>query len=127
MKSIKLVDFLVLESLILISLSTALISIPVIDISDLFSSKLENRLKVADEIKSASENVGFFVIVGHNISQSIIDNAWRSTELFFAAPLDEKLPYELDQNVYPFGYTSFGGQVIFLFHHITLTCSTEKS
>lgn len=49
--------------------------IPIIDLSPLASSKLEDRKKLAKEIRAAAVNTGFFYIKNHGIDEKIIANA----------------------------------------------------
>ena len=49
--------------------------IPVIDLLPLNSERLEDRSRLASEIKAASVNTGFFYIKNHGIPQQTIDNA----------------------------------------------------
>jgi isopenicillin N synthase-like dioxygenase len=86
--------------------------VPIIDISGFFNGSVAERLEIADKIGQACQDIGFFVIKGHNVPQTIIDDAWGSTQDFFDLDLEFKLPYDLDQHVYPFGYTKFGGEVL---------------
>lgn len=39
--------------------------IPVIDVSRIYSEKLEDRQAVADEIRNASTEIGFFYMINH--------------------------------------------------------------
>lgn len=45
--------------------STALEKIPIIDASRIWSEKLEDRQAVAEEIREASRNIGFFYLINH--------------------------------------------------------------
>lgn len=49
--------------------------IPIIDLTPLYSSKLEDRKALALKIRAASLNTGFFYIKNHGIDQDIIVNA----------------------------------------------------
>jgi hypothetical protein len=49
--------------------------IPVIDLSPLYSSTLEDRKAVASEIRATAVNTGFFYIKNHGISEKIISDA----------------------------------------------------
>lgn len=49
--------------------------IPIIDLTPLYSEDLEDRKKLAKEIRAASINTGFFYIKNHGIDQKTIDNA----------------------------------------------------
>jgi hypothetical protein len=47
------------------NISTELEKIPVIDASRIWSDKLEDRKAVAEEIRDASRNIGFFYLINH--------------------------------------------------------------
>jgi isopenicillin N synthase-like dioxygenase len=57
--------------------------IPLIDVSDMFSDSLDDRKIVAKSIHDASTNNGFFYIMNHRVSKSIIDSASESSLEFF--------------------------------------------
>ena len=58
-------------------------SIPIIDLTKLFQGTNEERKQVALQIGDACAEVGFFIIKGHNIDQTLIDNTWVATRCFF--------------------------------------------
>jgi hypothetical protein len=49
--------------------------IPVIDLSRLYSAKIEDRKSLANEIRAAAVNTGFFYIKNHGIEEEKINNA----------------------------------------------------
>jgi isopenicillin N synthase-like dioxygenase len=67
--------------------------IPNIDISSLISSDFSNNdhQNVAKEIKKASEEVGFFTVTGHGISNDKIDLILSTCRNFFHSPDEEKI------------------------------------
>ena len=67
--------------------------IPNIDISSLISSDFSNNdyQNVAKEIKKASEEVGFFTVTGHGISNDKIDLILSTCRKFFHSPDEEKI------------------------------------
>ena len=52
-------------------------SIPVIDFADAYSSDLNTRKEVAEKIRKASIEVGFFYINNHGIPQDLIEQILR--------------------------------------------------
>ena len=86
------------------------IEIPIIDLEE--TSSEEGKQGLAIKLGKACEEVGFFIVVGHGIDQNILDNTWNITRKFFDLNLEEKVKFELDQVIYPFGYTSLGGEVL---------------
>jgi len=67
--------------------------IPNIDISSLISSDFndDNYKNVAKEIKKASEEIGFFTVTGHGISNAKIDKLLSTCRHFFHSTNEEKL------------------------------------
>ena len=67
--------------------------IPNIDISSLISSDFndDSYKNVAKEIKKASEEIGFFTVTGHGISNAKIDKLLSTCRHFFHSPDKEKL------------------------------------
>lgn len=45
--------------------STTLESIPLIEVSRMYSDKIEDRKAVAEEVRKASREIGFFTIINH--------------------------------------------------------------
>lgn len=86
--------------------------VPIIDISALFGDDVEKRLATANQIGKACAEIGFFIIVGHQVDSSIVENAWTSTHQFFDNSLDYKLDFVKPQHEYPFGYSPIGGEVL---------------
>ncbi len=86
--------------------------VPIIDISPLFGSDAEKRLATANLIGKACADIGFFIIVGHQVDPSIVENAWTSTRQFFDNSLDYKMEFVKPQHEYPFGYSPIGGEVL---------------
>mmetsp|Transcript_10068 Transcript_10068/g.13816 ORF Transcript_10068/g.13816 Transcript_10068/m.13816 type:complete len:340 (-) Transcript_10068:1805-2824(-) len=92
--------------------------IPIIDISAFTTPEkfgddlIEKKRVTALKIGTACKEVGFFTVVGHGISNDIINSVWKSTSEFFDLPLEEKQNYVKPQNVYPFGYSPIGAEVL---------------
>ena len=55
--------------------ASAFDSIPVIDVSPLFGSDAEGARKVADAIRQASIEIGFFYVSGHNVARDLTASA----------------------------------------------------
>ena len=64
--------------------------IPLIDLSPLYGD-LEARKSLAQTIKYAAENTGFFYIKNHGIPEAVIKGALDASKTFFAQPEDAKL------------------------------------
>ncbi|WP_404787638.1 isopenicillin N synthase family dioxygenase [Altericista sp. CCNU0014] len=65
-------------------------SIPIIDIGGLRSKDLGDRKAVAEQIRQASRNAGFFYIANHGVSESLIAQTFAEAKRFFDLPLAVK-------------------------------------
>jgi isopenicillin N synthase-like dioxygenase len=81
-------------------MSTAL---PVIDMS-------ADPVVVAEEIGKAARGVGFFYVVGHGISATLIEEVFAASRLFFALPLDEKDTVSIRRSAHNRGYVGMKGE-----------------
>ena len=78
--------------------------IPVIDIGPYLASNSEQALDdVARQLRHACENVGFFTIVGHQVSTEVIDKQFSMIKRFHALPMQDKKSIEMDQASWPVG------------------------
>ena len=68
------------------------ITIPVIDLSDSFSSSLALRSEVAAKIRKACCETGFFYVSNHGVPEEAIDSAAALSRRFFGQPDAAKLP-----------------------------------
>lgn len=89
-------------------------AIPIIDISKLVddNSSFEEKLEVAKQLGRACEEVGFLVLVGHNVPKDTIDNAWKNVREFFDLDVSEKMQYVFPQETNPFGYNALGSEIL---------------
>jgi isopenicillin N synthase-like dioxygenase len=65
--------------------------VPVIDLGPSFTGGAAGRQKVAEEIRAACEDIGFFTVIGHGVSDQSVDTLLKLAKTFFALPVDEKL------------------------------------
>lgn len=80
-------------------------SVPIIDISGVFSPDIEVRAKLASEIRDACIRVGFFYATGHGVPQEMIDQTFVWAEQFFALSFDEKMEIFINNQDNYRGYT----------------------
>ncbi len=66
---------------------TAFKELPIVNISKLFSSNLEDRKEVAKELGKAAREVGFLYITGHGIDKEKIDKINRYYKKIFCTGL----------------------------------------
>ena len=64
--------------------------IPLIDVSGIFSTSIQDRKYVADQIHLAATTSGFFYIKNHGVPASTIDAAHRASLEFFRQPNEIK-------------------------------------
>lgn len=79
-------------------------AIPLIDLAAFQGQDLAAQQQVATELRQACMQVGFFYIVNHGVSQSIIDEAFAQAERFFALPLPEKMQIHIAHSPHHRGY-----------------------
>ncbi len=76
----------------------AIKKIPIIDYGPYFAGEPGALEKVAEQVRHASENVGFFYAFNHGVPDSVIDAAFAASRRFHALPTEEKLALKLNQN-----------------------------
>lgn len=81
--------------------------IPVIDLTGINSDGSE-RDRIVKDIKQASENIGFFYITNHGISNEVIDNARKAAITFFKQTHDEKMRVSKSRSKHFNGYHANG-------------------
>ena len=79
--------------------------VPVIDVSPLFSSDSAQIAAVADQIRQASVEIGFFYVKAHNISPELLDSVQVCSKYFFSLP--ESLKRSIQVNQAHRGYVPF--------------------
>ncbi|KAI0265540.1 2OG-Fe-II oxygenase [Gloeopeniophorella convolvens] len=84
--------------------------IPVIDLKGANHANLDARRDIADQIRDASINVGFFYIKNHGIPESAISGALRVAQQFFALPDASKKELDIHKSTNFKGYTALLGE-----------------
>ena len=72
--------------------------IPVIDLGPYLAGRPRADAAAAAEIGRALTDVGFFVVVNHGISQTLIDDTFDQARRFHAQPMDAKLTLRLNEH-----------------------------
>jgi isopenicillin N synthase-like dioxygenase len=72
--------------------------IPVIDFGPYFAGEPGALDALADHLRHACENIGFFYALNHGVPQAVIDRAFAASRRFHALPLTEKLKLSLNEN-----------------------------
>ncbi|KAH9066131.1 2OG-Fe-II oxygenase [Lactarius deliciosus] len=80
--------------------------IPVIDLKGATSTDPAVRREIADQIRDASINVGFFYVKGHGIPVSTISGTLSAAQIFFALPESTKMKLDIHKSQNYKGYTA---------------------
>src|SRR3954453_10598902 len=72
--------------------------IPVIDYGRYFAGEAGALDALAERLRHACENVGFFYALNHGVEQAVIDRGFAASRRFHALPLEEKLKLRLNEN-----------------------------
>ena len=78
--------------------------IPLIDLNDYFTNGTEEALnKVAEQLRVACEETGFFSITGHHIIRKDMENTFDQIRKFHAQSIDSKSQILMDRSDWPVG------------------------
>lgn len=72
--------------------------IPVIDYGPYFADVPGAMESLAQQLRHACTQVGFFYALNHGVPQEIIDRGFAASRRFHALPLEEKLKLQLNEN-----------------------------
>jgi isopenicillin N synthase-like dioxygenase len=86
--------------------------IPVIDVSLIFSSSLEDRKSVAQQVRDAATNTGFFYIKNHGVPGKVTDDSYQVALEFFRQDLEKKNEISIHKSVSFNGFRALGTQSI---------------
>ncbi|KAL4862479.1 hypothetical protein BDV12DRAFT_207186 [Aspergillus spectabilis] len=87
------------------NVSTTLEKIPVIDAARIWSESVEDLKAVAEEIREASRNIGFFYLINHGVDESYAEGTFEQAKRFFALPEEKKM--EVFTGLVPNEYVGF--------------------
>ncbi len=73
-------------------------TIPVIDYGPYFAGEPGALQHLAEELRYACENVGFFYALNHGVPQEVIDRGFAASRRFHALPLETKMALRLNEN-----------------------------
>jgi isopenicillin N synthase-like dioxygenase len=79
--------------------------IPIIDVSRIYSDDIGDRKAVAEEVREASKNIGFFYMVNQGIDPRYSVCAFEQAKRFFALPEEKKM--EVFTGLVPNEYVGF--------------------
>lgn len=82
-------------------------SLPVIDISPLFTNNKDDLQRVALAVDEACRTSGFFYITGHQIPKDRYTKLTAMAQKFFDLPLEEKLKIDIRKSAHHRGYGTY--------------------
>ena len=72
--------------------------LPIIDLGQFLKSGGNEPGTLPEEIRHACENIGFFFIVNHGVSEDLLKRIFEQTEAFHDLPLDAKTALNINMN-----------------------------
>lgn len=78
--------------------------IPIIDLAPVLNDEPGGLERVAEEVRDACMQIGFFYIKNHNVSKSALDAFLKASKDFFGLPLDEKMQVHIAKSPNHRGY-----------------------
>jgi isopenicillin N synthase-like dioxygenase len=84
-------------------------AIPVLDLAAWLGGAPGAGARLAEELRWASEHIGFYFIVNHGIDQRLIDAVFEQARRFHALPLETKQALRI--NKHQIGYLPMGGVI----------------
>lgn len=79
-------------------------TIPVVDVSGLFSQNIGKRKSVAAQIGKACREVGFFYAQNHDIPDNVVADTFEAVKTFFSMSLEDKMKVHLHKSAALRGY-----------------------
>ena len=83
--------------------------IPLIDIGPFLEGGSSEKQAVAKKVNEVCRDIGFLVVEGHEVSESLIVEMYEVSEEYFALPLWEKMRFKMPPDRYR-GYTPMGAE-----------------
>ena len=87
-------------------------TIPVIDLRPLWSGETNSVRRVAEQVRRASVETGFFYVTGHNVGRDLMRAVYFAARYFFNLPADTKrsiLVNKAHRGYVPFAQTTQPG------------------
>ncbi|MEM8616237.1 MAG: 2-oxoglutarate and iron-dependent oxygenase domain-containing protein, partial [Pseudomonadota bacterium] len=86
--------------------------VPMIDIAPFLSGSEQGKREVADQIDRAAREIGFFLISGHGVDETLVERTYAMVRAFFDMPEVEKLKIRQPAPNISRGYTALGGETL---------------
>jgi isopenicillin N synthase-like dioxygenase len=93
-----------------VSQQSELTEVPAIDLGPSFEAEEAGRDRVAEEIRRACEEIGFFSVIGHRVPVVVVEALQREARAYFALPSDEKLKTPQPPEKISRGYSYVGSR-----------------
>lgn len=81
--------------------------LPILDVGPYLAGDDGARTELADQLRAACEEVGFYFLINHGISQDLIDTTFEEARRFHALPTETKMLWKQDEHYV--GYLPPGG------------------
>jgi isopenicillin N synthase-like dioxygenase len=88
-------------------------TLPIIDVSGLYSDMVDDRKAVAVEIGKAARDSGFFYVRGHHVGAELRDQLLSETKAFFSLPLEDKMSCYIGNSSNHSGYVPQGEEAFY--------------
>ena len=86
-------------------------TIPVIDIAPFLDGTAKGQAAAARAVDDACSTLGFLIIVGHGVADSLIDDMRKVSFAYFDRPIEEKIKLRMPPDRYR-GYISLGSEAL---------------
>ena len=87
---------------------TAFTTLPIVDVSGLFSEDAECRKQVASHLGQAAKDTGFLYLKGHRVAPDLIENLKTASKRFFSQDLERKMANYIGLSANHSGYVPQG-------------------
>ena len=81
-------------------------AVPLIDVSGMMSDAAADKRRVADELREACINVGFFYIANHGVPQELVDAMFAMQPRLFDLALADKMRWHVKKSSQLLGYVA---------------------
>lgn len=71
--------------------------IPTLDLGPYLAGSTKARDELAHELRRIQENIGFYVVINHGVSQTLIEQGYDALRRFFSLPLEDKLKVKINE------------------------------
>ncbi len=79
-------------------------SLPLVDLNRFLTGSTDEQRQIARDVDDICATIGFLVVKGHGVDDTVIRNAWDAAAAFFALPIEEKRKSESPDPQCPRGY-----------------------